>query len=607
MLWKAVAAGALLCAALLAGGGCSVGERKEDALSPFSERNLRKSAEEQMEIARAFVDLPPATQRSALHWALEKGITHDPCIMLAQVGDETSVPHLIRALERKRPMTCSHCWEVLEEITNNRPGDRREAWERWWGANRRKTRMEWVHDGFRAEGFSVTVPPDARYLSELIGALSAHDARDFAATLAKNARMVLQGEPGPDVLAQARKLADSLDPRERLGAVEALFAFGGDESLTLLEALAKDGERPVREQAQARVNDILRGLPECRADGAALWKGSLGDEILFVAPGTGDNTALVGYEFAAGGGEGRFLGLLDLDTGREIWTLPLDLHWEGKAVTHKDSILVKLRGGRVACRRKADGGLLWSDGDMDQFELWEDTLYAGSYKHLRALDAHTGKQLWRVGLPGRLRSLDCASGTLVLEMEEEEEIMFLSGEQKFVRSKAVPRSKILGVMGGMPLVCADESCKQACVLHPETLETVWCLPDAEGYTLSAEMVQEGPLAVIRLGTDRHALIDSATGTTLSSFNDLDDLLGMSGSFLLARRSSGELEVRDLHTGRVVRVYEDMGYLAPNCLLVAGNRLLAASRLKKDWKRGDTNLWLLRFPQGGREDTPARRP
>ena len=185
--------------------------------------------------------------------------------------------------------------------------------------------------------------------------------------------------------------------------------------------------------------------------------------------------------------------------------------------------------------------------------------------------------------------------------------MFLSGEQKFLHSKAVPRSKILGVMGGMPLVCADDSCKQSCALHPETLETVWCLPDAEGYTLSAEMVQEGPLAVIRLGTDRHALIDSATGTTLSSFNDLDDLLGMSGSFLLARRSSGELEVRDLHTGRVLRVYEDMGYLAPNCLLVAGNRLLAASRLKKDWKRGDTNLWLLRFPQGGREDTPARRP
>jgi hypothetical protein len=63
---------------------------------------------------------------------------HDPCVHLIEIGDATSVPHLIGALkyfpdreEKEIVCTWDHCVEALEKITGDHPGVSYSAWRRW--------------------------------------------------------------------------------------------------------------------------------------------------------------------------------------------------------------------------------------------------------------------------------------------------------------------------------------------------------------------------------------------------------------------------------------------------------------------------------------------
>ena len=69
---------------------------------------------------------------------------HDACSELLYVGDDSSVPHLIRVLrvfgDAELPLppgvgilcTQSHCVDALEHITGAKVGISYSSWKRWW-------------------------------------------------------------------------------------------------------------------------------------------------------------------------------------------------------------------------------------------------------------------------------------------------------------------------------------------------------------------------------------------------------------------------------------------------------------------------------------------
>ena len=62
-------------------------------------------------------------------------VEHDAVTRLAEVGDDTSVGVLIRALPRNEgPHVCtySHCLDVLRKLTGHDAGNRFADWRRWW-------------------------------------------------------------------------------------------------------------------------------------------------------------------------------------------------------------------------------------------------------------------------------------------------------------------------------------------------------------------------------------------------------------------------------------------------------------------------------------------
>lgn len=92
--------------------------------------------------------LPPdasqGERRDACHRALtrEDGNHHDAFIYLAQVGNKSSVPLLIRALRWHPPFehegrqliecTTAHCRDALNSLTGEKFGTSAERWKQWW-------------------------------------------------------------------------------------------------------------------------------------------------------------------------------------------------------------------------------------------------------------------------------------------------------------------------------------------------------------------------------------------------------------------------------------------------------------------------------------------
>ena len=79
-------------------------------------------------------DVPDAVLRKMCHRCIRWRRDHDSFIYLQEVGDESSLPYLIRALGRMGEIqmcTKGHCVDALEAISGEKFGEDVEAWERW--------------------------------------------------------------------------------------------------------------------------------------------------------------------------------------------------------------------------------------------------------------------------------------------------------------------------------------------------------------------------------------------------------------------------------------------------------------------------------------------
>ncbi len=99
----------------------------------------------------ALIDQGTLAKRLELHRILDRATSehdgiHDACGGLFYVGDESSVPHLIRVLkffgDAELPLppgvglVCTqwHCVGALEKITGVKVGVSYASWKRWWEA-----------------------------------------------------------------------------------------------------------------------------------------------------------------------------------------------------------------------------------------------------------------------------------------------------------------------------------------------------------------------------------------------------------------------------------------------------------------------------------------
>ena len=123
-----------------------------------------------------FSQLSPSKQRAILHKILSlPGMHHDAFISLIHIGDETSVPYLVKSVKWQKPSSggswpCSaaHCAEAFQTITNNYPGDDYQDWVAWWKENKGKTRRQWILQGFTQNGLLVSDPPDDSFICALL-------------------------------------------------------------------------------------------------------------------------------------------------------------------------------------------------------------------------------------------------------------------------------------------------------------------------------------------------------------------------------------------------------------------------------------------------------
>ncbi len=87
-----------------------------------------------MRLHQEGVELSPQEWREVYHDAIRWGGDHDSFLGLMSVGDESSIPHLIRVLEdMPGPMGCTkdHCIDALRAITGEDLGEDAASWKQW--------------------------------------------------------------------------------------------------------------------------------------------------------------------------------------------------------------------------------------------------------------------------------------------------------------------------------------------------------------------------------------------------------------------------------------------------------------------------------------------
>jgi len=123
------------------------------------------------------------------------------------------------------PIACTwdHGIEALETITNNSPGRTRKAWLDWYAANKHRSRLQWLADGFTAQGFPVSAeggPESIRNLLKVLGTIPASGPR-ARTWLAKNAKLMLATWDPSQVREVVEETSQHGTPQEQQGAAKA--------------------------------------------------------------------------------------------------------------------------------------------------------------------------------------------------------------------------------------------------------------------------------------------------------------------------------------------------------------------------------------------------
>jgi hypothetical protein len=168
---------------------------------------------------------------------------------------------------------------ALRYITNQAPGDAREAWQQWWKDNQDKTQNRWIMDGFAQHGITVTFPvPRTKKLELLrtIGRIKAeHRERtekdEAELPLRHNALRLLRDDEFDPASITVQELTDDTSGHLMKGLV-ALAGFQHANPLQNGVGVVFVGEHKVN---PIRINPVVYWMPWIwlGLSGACLWGG----------------------------------------------------------------------------------------------------------------------------------------------------------------------------------------------------------------------------------------------------------------------------------------------------------------------------------------------
>jgi hypothetical protein len=106
---------------------------------------------------------------------------HEVGFAVGYYGDKSWAEWIMTRVRAGENMGCSarlnHSATSMQYITNQDAGESADGWLAWWGANRHKSQIDWIADGFCQRGVEVTFPPTERQIEELLGLLGNPDAQ----------------------------------------------------------------------------------------------------------------------------------------------------------------------------------------------------------------------------------------------------------------------------------------------------------------------------------------------------------------------------------------------------------------------------------------------
>ncbi|MBN1917207.1 MAG: PQQ-binding-like beta-propeller repeat protein [Verrucomicrobia bacterium] len=431
-----------------------------------------------------FDKLSPGIQRQVLHIALLAPVDHhDDYIHLIYIGDESSVPFLIWSLrwEERSPdgsMVCTkaHCLEALEQITNNDPGCEHEDWQRWWRANRRKSRREWIFDGFKAAGYVVSDPLDEESICVLLAA-----SVDRAQHLRDHAQALLDRVPPSTLLRCAHRATESQSPKQRLGGATALTVIGGEGTIERLRLLTADKDAIVARCTLGLLNSVLRReMPSCH-EACLVWRGTLPFRPDLVQAVSSENTVLLVH---AGSSRMRndagMVLAFNLAEKKPAWHYELPGPLAEGTVGSGSRIFLACADDSVHCLDASTGALLWQREREPSAQRKRRVRPPASPGTFTGHVAATGDRVFLACADGCVRCLDASSGVVLWERDKEP-----------LTCQTTPRRP----PGSGALAALTELGGSVGVLDGGLL---WAFDQTNGHTLwslPGERIEAGPFAV----------------------------------------------------------------------------------------------------------------
>jgi outer membrane protein assembly factor BamB len=541
-------------------------------------------------------------QRAILHKCLQRGDIHDPALMLAGVGDETSVPYLIEALgkfppveDESDPVICtqSHCVEALQAITNQDVGLNHDDWARWWELNEDKSREQWVADGFRERDLPVATPPDEPYVRALIREMA--DGHSYGA---RNAWTVLETVSGDLLRSQVDACSRSDDPADRLGAVATLSRMETDTAGARLAEMTKDPDAMVRESALAKANEHVRQRPVIDPNEQVIWKGSLGKEITVVGAGPDDEHVFVGYEAKQQMGQESYLAYFNLTTRNPDWSCPVSGVVNSLPVVANGRAFFCCDNGDVYCVGVPTGEVLWrkqTEGDPGHRPLNKIVLHDGAAvttmsQFLYALDQESGEVLWQLNEAPHIGNLEFTEGQFYTSSTKNA-LLRVSRDGKILFRKDGEAARLLGARNGTLYATIGEYPSVLVALAGENLEELW-RHDVES---QVELVQSEDCLVVGFRNSRYLGIERTTGEILWSVQGHNCIpAGAFANWFVATSGRYQVELRKTATGQVTMLY-DKPAVYPGQPVYMTRDFIVAGAMGAFGETDGNNLWILKVP------------
>ncbi|OGU00705.1 MAG: hypothetical protein A2085_10365 [Gemmatimonadetes bacterium GWC2_71_10] len=260
--------------------------------------------------------------------------------------------------------------------------------------------------------------------------------------------------------------------------------------------------------SSARVSERL---DTSTADPQPVWRAGVGRGIVGAPALAEDVVALAQVD--------QQVVLLDRATGDVLWRRRIGGHAAGGPLLADDRLLAASqgRGGTVVALRLVDGRRLWSThvGDVvSPLALDGGVVYAGTSEGwVVALDARTGRQRWRVRVPGAVRAAPVPLGTAVAVATTRDSIFLLEASTGRIDVRQSTPGTVLAApaLAHGRLVIGTTAGRLA-ALDPASLATVW-FRDAGGPVVGAVAIRDRiAYAVTANGVLWSIPVDSAVGT-----------------------------------------------------------------------------------------------